>query len=80
MALEDGTRRDVAVIRAVREAVGQAPPIMIDANNGYNFNIARQVLAATADCSIFWLEEAFHEDPVLYRALREWLASRAWPR
>jgi L-alanine-DL-glutamate epimerase-like enolase superfamily enzyme len=75
MALEDGTRRDIAVIRAVREAVGQAPPIMIDANNGYNFNIARQVLAATADCSIFWLEEAFHEDPVLYRALREWLAS-----
>src|SRR4029079_15689235 len=43
-----------------------------DANNGYNLNLAKQVLAATADCPLFWLEEAFHEDNVLYEDLRAW--------
>jgi L-alanine-DL-glutamate epimerase-like enolase superfamily enzyme len=46
---------------------------MVDANNGYNLNLAKRVLAETAGCNVFWLEEAFHEDPVLYRALKEWI-------
>ena len=74
MPLEAGTRRDIAVIKAAREAVGPEATIMIDANNGYNLNIAKQVLAETADCDLFWLEEAFHEDPELYEALHEWMA------
>lgn len=73
MPLEAGTRRDIAVIKAVRAAVGAEASVMIDANNGYNLNIAKRVLAETADCKLFWLEEAFHEDPALYEALREWL-------
>ena len=76
MPLEAGTRRDIAVIRAVRAAVGPQPPIMLDANNGYNLNLAERVLGETADCAIFWLEEAFHEDAVLYRDLKEWLAAQ----
>jgi L-alanine-DL-glutamate epimerase-like enolase superfamily enzyme len=74
MPLEEGTRRDIAIVRAVREAVGPAAPIMLDANNGYNLNLTKRVLSETADCGIFWMEEAFHEDDVLYRDLREWLA------
>ena len=74
MPLEEGTRRDVAVIRAVRAAVGGDCPLMIDANNGYNVNLAKRVLAETADCQLLWIEEAFHEDAELYRDLREWLA------
>lgn len=74
MALEAGTRRDVAVIKAVRAAVGPDAPLMIDANNGYNLNLTKRVLAETADCRIFWMEEPFHEDPVLYRDLKDWLA------
>lgn len=73
MELEAGIKRDIAVIKAVREAVGPEATIMIDANNGFNFNIARRVLEETADCDVFWLEEAFHEDPLLYEALRAWL-------
>ncbi|HMN28209.1 MAG TPA: enolase C-terminal domain-like protein [Caldilineaceae bacterium] len=72
MGLAAGTRRDILVIKAVRAAVGRAAVIMIDANNGYNLNLAKQVLAETADSSIFWLEEAFHEDNVLYEDLRLW--------
>jgi L-rhamnonate dehydratase len=76
MPPEEGTRRDIAVIRAVRAAVGPEAGVMIDANNGYTLNIAKRVLDATADCRVGWLEEAFHEDEVLYRDLKEWLASR----
>lgn len=74
MPLEAGTRRDIAVIKAVRDAVGPEARILIDANNGYNLNIAKRVLAETADCNLFWLEEAFHEDPELYDALHDWMA------
>ncbi|MDQ2786280.1 MAG: mandelate racemase, partial [Chloroflexota bacterium] len=36
LPLDHGTRRDIAVVKAVREAVGVGAPIMLDANNGYN--------------------------------------------
>ena len=75
MPLEAGAKRDIAVIKAVREAVGPEAKIMIDANNGYNLNIAKRVLAETADCKLFWLEEAFHEDPELYAELHRWMAA-----
>lgn len=79
MPLTEGTERDIAIIRAVRTAVGPDCTLLIDANNGYNLNIAKHVLAETADCRIHWLEEAFHEDPVLYRDLKNWLAERDLP-
>jgi L-rhamnonate dehydratase len=71
--LEAGNRRDIAVIRAVRAAVGADCKVMIDANNGYNFNISKYVLSETADCNLYWLEEAFHEDNVLYKHLHQWM-------
>ncbi len=74
LSLEEGTKRDILIVRAVREAVGSDARLMLDANNGYNLNLAKRVLSETADCGIFWLEEAFHEDAVLYRDLKEWLA------
>lgn len=73
MPLEAGTQRDIAVIKAVRDAVGADCPVMIDANNGYNLNLTKRVLEETADCNIYWLEEPFHEDRILYEDLREWL-------
>lgn len=73
MALEEGTVRDIAVINGVRAAVGADCRIMIDANNGYNLNISKRVLAETADAKLFWLEEAFHEDPALYEDLQQWM-------
>lgn len=79
MPLEEGTRRDIAIVRAVRAALGPGWPLLLDANNGYNLNLAKRVLAETADCDVFWLEEPFHEDPVLYRDLREWLAANNLP-
>lgn len=76
MPLEEGTQRDIAVIRAVRAAVGPNARLMLDANNGYNLNLTKHVLAATGDCGIFWIEEAFHEDHVLYQDLQAWLKAQ----
>ncbi len=75
MPIDEGTQRDIMVIKAVRDAVGPDAKVMIDANNGYNLNLAKRVLAETADCQIFWIEEAFHEDPVLYQDLRKWMSN-----
>jgi L-rhamnonate dehydratase len=79
LPLDAGTQRDLQVIRAVREAVGPEPPLLLDANNGYNLNLTKQVLEATADCGIFWIEEPFHEDPILYSDLRAWLFEQGLP-
>ena len=73
MPLEEGNRRDIAVVRAVRAAVGPDAVILIDANNGYTLNIAKHILSQTAGCNLFWLEEAFHEDDELYEDLHAWI-------
>jgi L-alanine-DL-glutamate epimerase-like enolase superfamily enzyme len=73
MSLEAGTRRDIAVVRAVRKAVGLEGVLMIDANDGYNLNLAKRVLLETAGCHLHWIEEPMHEDPVLYGDLKAWL-------
>lgn len=79
MPLDAGARRDIAVVKAVRETVGHGLPIMLDANDGYNLNITKRVLTETAGCDIFWMEEPFHEDGVLYRDLHEWLHAEGLP-
>ena len=73
MPLEKGTRRDLSVIGAVREAIGPHGRIMLDANNGYNLNLTKCVLGEVAGAGIYWMEEPFHEDPRLYANLKEWL-------
>ena len=73
MPLDKGTQRDIDVIRAVRDAVGPDATILIDANNGYNLNLTKQVLGGAADAKVYWMEEAFHEDARVYSLLKEWL-------
>ena len=48
MELTAGLQRDIAVVHAVRAAVGENATLMMDANNGYNLNLAKQLLRATA--------------------------------
>ena len=60
----------------ISEVAGPAGKIMIDANNAYNLNLTKEVLAALSDVNLYWLEEAFHEDEALYEDLKEWLRQR----
>ncbi|KKI88922.1 hypothetical protein WQ54_28795 [Bacillus sp. SA1-12] len=73
MPLDKGTERDIAIINGVREAVGPEAKIMIDANNGYNLNLTKHVLKATAESNLTWIEEPFHEDPPLFENLKNWI-------
>jgi L-alanine-DL-glutamate epimerase-like enolase superfamily enzyme len=75
MPTDAGLQRDVAVVNAIRAAVGPEAAILTDANNGYTVNIARDFLQGTADSNVFWLEEAFYEDAVMYRRLKAWIRS-----
>jgi L-alanine-DL-glutamate epimerase-like enolase superfamily enzyme len=52
---------------------------MVDANNGYNLNLTKRFLAETAECQLVWIEEAYHEDRILYLDLREWLKAQGLP-
>lgn len=73
MPLIKGTNRDISIIKGVREVVGPDAKIMIDANNGYNLNITKEVLSKTADSNIYWIEEPFHEDPEFLNNLKYWI-------
>ncbi len=73
MQLEKGKKRDIAIIRGVREVLGPDSKIMIDANNGYNLNLTKEVLTETADANLTWIEEPFHEDPEYLSELKSWL-------
>jgi len=75
MDLAAGTRRDIAVIRSVREVAGPDAKVMVDANNGYNLSLTKQVLSETSDCELYWMEEAFHEDAAYYSDLKAWMAA-----
>ena len=79
MPPEEGMWRDIAVVRAVREAVGPGAVLMLDANDGYTHNLTKHVLAETADCGIYWMAEPFREDPVLHQDLRTWLEREGLP-
>ena len=72
MGKEDGLRRDIEVIRAVRKAVGPQMKLMGDANNGYQKDPERawRLLAETADANLYMIEEIFPEDVQQYTDLR----------
>ncbi|WP_240633484.1 enolase C-terminal domain-like protein [Paenibacillus montanisoli] len=76
MPLWEGTKRDIAIIHGIAEVAGPEGRIMIDANNAYNLNLTKEVLAAAADVNLYWIEEAFHEDDALYADLKAWLRER----
>ena len=55
----DNPRDDVARATAVREAVGDAIEILVDANTGYTVDDVRRVMPAYEELRIGWLEEPF---------------------
>ncbi|MFC5647788.1 enolase C-terminal domain-like protein [Paenibacillus solisilvae] len=77
MPVWEGTKRDIAIVWGVQEVAGPEGKIMIDANNGYNLNLTKDVLAALSDVNLYWIEEMFHEDEALYSDLRAWLNERS---
>ncbi|MEL0637482.1 mandelate racemase/muconate lactonizing enzyme family protein [Marinomonas sp. TI.3.20] len=52
-----GIEEDVAIIKAIRNAVGDKVKIMADANGAYNAAQARRLIKATEDLNLYFLEE-----------------------
>src|SRR5260370_19948842 len=71
-----GDARDIAVIHAVRKAVGPNIIVMGDANNGYEgqFDGAWRLLAETRDDKLHWIEEPFPEGVDGYGRLKDKIA------
>ena len=66
-----GVEEDIAYVRAVREAIGPGPKLMVDANHAYNVSAARRILMAIEPFDIHWFEEPISpEDIDGYRELK----------
>jgi D-galactarolactone cycloisomerase len=66
-----GDDRDIAVVHAVREAIGPDTLLMVDPNYGYHqFDAAWRFLKETRDAKLHWIEEIFPETVDSYTQLR----------
>jgi L-alanine-DL-glutamate epimerase-like enolase superfamily enzyme len=59
LRMGDTPARDIARVRAVRQAVGDEVEILTDANTAYTVDDVRRVMPAFEDCNVAWLEEPF---------------------
>lgn len=73
-----GLKRDVEVIRAIRDLIGPQIKLLIDANNGYTPNEARQVMREVGECDIFWFEEPFPESIEQSVSFKEFMREGGW--
>jgi len=62
----DALERDIAVVRAVRRAMGDDVTLLVDGNNGYNARptAAADFALATAEENLYAMEEMFDEEMV----------------
>jgi len=51
---------DVSRVAAVRSAVGDSYPVMVDANGRWDLTTARRTINALSKYNIFWFEEPLH--------------------
>jgi L-alanine-DL-glutamate epimerase-like enolase superfamily enzyme len=71
MEQEEGLKRDIELMKAVRKEFGPEVKILADANNGFQkyFEGAWRLLAETQDVNLYWMEELFPEDVAQYTEL-----------
>lgn len=77
MEPEAGFRRDVEVVRAVRQAVGPDCRLMVDANNGWTPESTRRWLDEVG-VEQYFVEEPFPEEVGADRDLKAYFKSKGW--
>ena len=72
MPRQAGDDRDIAVVHAVREAIGPETLLMVDPNYGYRdrFDAAWRFVKETRDAKLYWIEEILPETVDSYTRLR----------
>jgi len=78
MEKQAGFARDVAVLQAIREVIGEDGTQLVDANNGYSPADARELMRQAGDCRLHWFEEPFPEDKAACVAFRAFLREGGW--
>ena len=78
MPTNEGIQRDILVIKTIREAAGQEAKILVDANNGMTFNIAKEILETCANENIYWFEEPFQESIITSTAFKSLIKANNW--
>jgi len=73
MEKEAGFARDVAVLRAIRDRVGPKVRLLVDANNGYTPDGARNLMRRARNLNLSWFEEPFPEAKDTCLAFRAFL-------
>lgn len=73
-----GFERDVDVVRAIRKHVGPDVALMVDANNGFTVETAKQWLGEVGDCELTFVEEMFPEQVDDNRSFREFIRLNGW--
>lgn len=68
-----GTERDLGNLRALRDGLGDAPMLAVDANQGWNLDQARAMAPRLSPFGLAWLEEPLRAD----RPWSEWRQLRA---
>ena len=76
MPEDQGDRRDIEVVHAVRETIGQDRTLMADPNYGYRgrYDKALALMLAIKNDRLFWIEEIFPETVEIYTQFRHDLA------
>lgn len=72
MPKKEGLKRDIEVTRAVREKFPDCL-ILVDANDGYTLEEAKEYVKAVSDCGLYWIEEPFVEETDKLRRLRDYM-------
>lgn len=78
MERHTGFSRDVEVLHAIRQLTGPEVRILVDSNNGYTPDEARELMRQAGDSDLFWFEEPFPEDAHESAAFREFMRDAGW--
>jgi len=78
MEAEEGFRRDVECVAAVRETIGPDVKLMVDGNNGFDHDGAMRLFREIGQYDIYWAEEMFPETVEDYRVFRDFLRENGW--
>lgn len=78
MEAEEGFRRDVECVAAVRETIGPDVKLMVDGNNGFDRDGAIRLFREIGQYDIYWAEEMFPETVEDYRIFRDFLRENSW--
>lgn len=73
-AHDEGLRKDIEVVLAVREAFEpKGVRLLVDANDMYSYKDTISFLRGIGDTPLFWVEEPFRESEKDSRKLRKWM-------